>query len=65
MALVVNIKCVENLKGKADRFAKLSFRGEEVIDIGVIIIVFNLFSFYIYLLMIFLFIYLLIYLLMH
>lgn len=30
MALILNLKCVENLHGKSDRQAKVSFRGKFV-----------------------------------
>ena len=34
MALVVNLKCVEGLPGKADRVAKISFRGKYYEGLG-------------------------------
>ncbi len=32
MALIVNLRCVENLHGKSDRIAKVTFRGKVLIN---------------------------------
>ena len=34
--LVVNLKCVQNLRGKADRVAKVTFRGELYVDLTIV-----------------------------